>query len=132
MRTSNPALKTDTFIDSARGALRSNSSDVMTIDGAVNKTGILAFILVCSAAFVLSLAYKTTGYGEAPAIMQNSCFVMRELRVGYPTADFESKKSKGENSLSVSNPFQMSLLEMSAKVDQSTCDQDTRRKENSR
>ncbi|NRA43845.1 MAG: Bax inhibitor-1/YccA family protein [Oligoflexales bacterium] len=71
MRTSNPALKTDTFMDSARGVLRGDSSDVMTIDGSVNKTGILAFLLVCSAAFVWSLAYKTTGYGSAPAIMQN-------------------------------------------------------------
>ena len=58
-------------MDAARGVLRSNSSDVMTVDGAINKTGILAFILVCSAAFVWSLAYKTTGYGEASAILQN-------------------------------------------------------------
>ncbi|MFK7825285.1 MAG: Bax inhibitor-1/YccA family protein [Oligoflexales bacterium] len=71
MRTSNPALRTDTFVDAARGVLRGNSSDVMSIDGAINKTGILAFILVCSAAFVWSLAYKTTGYDGTPAILQN-------------------------------------------------------------
>lgn len=71
MRTSNPALRTDTFAQTARGALRGSSSEVMTVDGAINKTGILAFLLVCSAAFVWSLAYKTSGYGGVPAVQQN-------------------------------------------------------------
>lgn len=46
-KTSNPALNEDVFSDAARSRV---GQDVMTLDGAANKTGILLAICICSAA----------------------------------------------------------------------------------
>ena len=71
MRTSNPALNPNIFSDAAQGAFRGNSSEVMTVDGAVNKTGILSLILILAAGYVWSLAFSTAGYDGAPAVASN-------------------------------------------------------------
>jgi len=71
MRTSNPALKPELFRRSGAGIFGQTNSDVMTVDGAVQKTGILAFLLILSAGFVWTQAFKATGYDGAPAMLAN-------------------------------------------------------------
>lgn len=48
MRTGNPTLRSDTFTNVSRVA----GMEVMTIQGAVNKTGLLLFVLFCVASWV--------------------------------------------------------------------------------
>jgi uncharacterized YccA/Bax inhibitor family protein len=48
MRTSNPALNDNVFLDAARGF---SDSRTMTLEGTVLKTGLLLFVLVASAGF---------------------------------------------------------------------------------
>jgi uncharacterized YccA/Bax inhibitor family protein len=52
MRTANPALQSDTFRKSMSGA--SASSDAMTINGVVNKTGLALLLLIISASVTWS------------------------------------------------------------------------------
>jgi uncharacterized YccA/Bax inhibitor family protein len=57
MRSSNPALNTKTF--EQYGRVSATSSEVMTIDGTVNKTGILLLIVIASAFFVWRMYFTT-------------------------------------------------------------------------
>ncbi len=51
MRSGNPALKESTFLDLGTGAVVSRDGGAMTLNGTVNKTGILLLLAVLTAAF---------------------------------------------------------------------------------
>jgi uncharacterized YccA/Bax inhibitor family protein len=57
MRSSNPALNSKTF--DQFGPVSTSSSEVMTIDGTVNKTGILLLIVMASAFFVWRMYFTS-------------------------------------------------------------------------
>lgn len=63
MRSGNPALGKDTFLDVGSG--RVVDGETMTLNGTVNKTGLLLLILVLSAAYTWS---KFTGPESLPLI----------------------------------------------------------------
>ncbi|MDE2154741.1 MAG: Bax inhibitor-1/YccA family protein [Xanthomonadaceae bacterium] len=49
MQSGNPALNKNTFLDAASGALVAHGDDVMTINGTVNKTGLLLVLALIGA-----------------------------------------------------------------------------------
>ena len=51
MRSGNPALKDSTFLDLASGTVVRGDSSAMTLNGTVNKTGLLLLLSVITAAF---------------------------------------------------------------------------------
>lgn len=51
MRSGNPALKESTFLDLNSGSVVSHDAGAMTLNGTVNKTGILLLLTVLTAAF---------------------------------------------------------------------------------
>jgi uncharacterized YccA/Bax inhibitor family protein len=51
MRSGNPALKESTFLDLGSGTVVSRASGAMTLNGTVNKTGLLLVLAVLTAAF---------------------------------------------------------------------------------
>ena len=51
MRSGNPALKESTFLDLASGTVVRGDSSAMTLNGTVNKTGLLLLLSVITAAF---------------------------------------------------------------------------------
>ena len=51
IRSGNPALKESTFLDLGSGAVVSRDGGAMTLNGTVNKTGILLLLAVLTAAF---------------------------------------------------------------------------------
>jgi uncharacterized YccA/Bax inhibitor family protein len=51
MQSGNPALNKNTFLDAASGALASHGDEVMTLNGTVNKTGLLLVLVVIGAMF---------------------------------------------------------------------------------
>jgi len=51
MLSGNPALKESTFLDLGSGTVVSRASGAMTLNGTVNKTGLLLFLAVITAAF---------------------------------------------------------------------------------
>lgn len=51
MRSGNPALNKNTFLDVASGALSSHGDGAMTINGTVNKTGLLLILALVGAMF---------------------------------------------------------------------------------
>ena len=70
-RSGNPALKADTFSQSARGTsssggIQSMASGTMTLQGTVNKTGILLALVVLSATYTWNLFFDN---GDAGAVM---------------------------------------------------------------
>ncbi|RZA17105.1 MAG: Bax inhibitor-1/YccA family protein [Proteobacteria bacterium] len=54
MRSGNPALKESTFLDLGSGTVVSRDAGAMTLNGTVNKTGILLLLAVITAAFAWS------------------------------------------------------------------------------
>lgn len=67
MRSGNPALNENTFLDVASGQLVAGASgDAMTLNGTVNKTGFLLLLLVASASFTWNMY---TGPESLPAMM---------------------------------------------------------------
>lgn len=54
MRSGNPALKDSTFLDLASGTVVSGSSEAMSINGTVNKTGLLLLLSIITAAYAWS------------------------------------------------------------------------------
>ncbi|HEV8693768.1 MAG TPA: Bax inhibitor-1/YccA family protein [Lysobacter sp.] len=54
MRSGNPALKESTFLDLASGAVVRSDGSTMTLNGTVNKTGLLLLLTVLTAAFAWS------------------------------------------------------------------------------
>jgi uncharacterized YccA/Bax inhibitor family protein len=70
-RSGNPALKADTFSQSARGTsssggIQSMASGTMTLQGTVNKTGILLALVVLSATYTWNLFFES---GDAGSVM---------------------------------------------------------------
>lgn len=51
IRSSNPALKQSSFLDINSGAVVRGGNDVMTINGTVNKTGMLLLLCILTASF---------------------------------------------------------------------------------
>ena len=66
MRSGNPALGKDTFLDVGSGRLVTGGDQAMTINGTVNKTGLMLLILMVSAAYTWS---RYTGPESVSAIM---------------------------------------------------------------
>ncbi|PJK06312.1 hypothetical protein CO610_10415 [Lysobacteraceae bacterium NML95-0200] len=61
MRSGNPALKESTFLDLGSGALTQAPGQAMTLNGTVNKTGLLLLLAVLTAAFSWSQTFTATG-----------------------------------------------------------------------
>lgn len=61
MRSGNPALKESTFLDLGSGAVVSRDGEAMTLNGTINKTGILLLLTVLTAAFSWNQALGTDG-----------------------------------------------------------------------
>ena len=61
IRSGNPALKESTFLDLGSGAIVRGGSDVMTLNGTVNKTGLLLLLCVMTAAFAWSQVSSPAG-----------------------------------------------------------------------
>ena len=67
IRSGNPALKESTFLDLGSGAIVRDDGNVMTLNGTVNKTGMLLLLCVFSAAFTWSQVSTPAGIvGAAP------------------------------------------------------------------
>lgn len=65
-RSGNPALNKNTFLDAASGNLSAHGQDVMTLNGTVNKTGLLLVLVLVGAMFSWS---KFSGEASLPALM---------------------------------------------------------------
>lgn len=61
MRSGNPALKESTFLDLGTGTVVRNDSGAMTLNGTVNKTGILLLLTVITATFAWSQTMTPSG-----------------------------------------------------------------------
>ncbi|WNH49562.1 Bax inhibitor-1/YccA family protein [Stenotrophomonas aracearum] len=61
MRSGNPALSESTFLDLASGSVVTSPDQAMTINGTVNKTGILLLLTVITAAFAWSQTIGVDG-----------------------------------------------------------------------
>jgi uncharacterized YccA/Bax inhibitor family protein len=72
IRSGNPALKESTFLDLGSGAVVSRDAGAMTLNGTVNKTGILLLLAVLTAAFAWSQSVTVGSDGlptVAPGVM---------------------------------------------------------------
>jgi uncharacterized YccA/Bax inhibitor family protein len=67
IRSGNPALKESTFLDLGSGTVVSRDAGAMTLNGTVNKTGILLLLGVLTAAFAWSQSI-VTGTDGLPAL----------------------------------------------------------------
>ncbi|HMM23737.1 Bax inhibitor-1/YccA family protein [Pseudoxanthomonas mexicana] len=65
MRSGNPALKESTFLDLGSGTVVSRDAGAMTLNGTVNKTGILLLLSVLTAAFAWTQSVVTGPDGTA-------------------------------------------------------------------
>lgn len=61
MRSGNPALKESTFLDLGSGAVVARDGEAMTLNGTINKTGILLLLTVLTAAFSWNQALGPDG-----------------------------------------------------------------------
>lgn len=61
IRSGNPALKESTFLDLGSGTVVSRDGGAMTLNGTVNKTGILLLLCVITAAFAWMQVSSTAG-----------------------------------------------------------------------
>jgi uncharacterized YccA/Bax inhibitor family protein len=66
MRSGNPVLGANTFLDVGSGRVVSSDAGTMTINGTVNRSAVLLLLLVCGAAFTWS---KFTGPESMPAVL---------------------------------------------------------------
>jgi uncharacterized YccA/Bax inhibitor family protein len=66
MQSGNPALNKNTFLDVANGALVAHGDDAMTINGTVNKTGLMLILVLVGAMYSWA---QFTGPDSAPAMM---------------------------------------------------------------
>ncbi|MGV8941265.1 MAG: Bax inhibitor-1/YccA family membrane protein [Lysobacter sp.] len=69
MRSSNPALKSASFLDLHSGAVVRGGSDVMTLNGTVNKTGMLLLLCVLTASFAWAQVSTPAGIVGAQPYM---------------------------------------------------------------
>ena len=74
IRSGNPALKESTFLDLGSGTVVSRDAGAMTLNGTVNKTGLLLLLAVLTGAYAWSQMQITetgvtgTGYAWGGAI----------------------------------------------------------------
>ena len=61
MRSGNPALKDNTFLDLGSGTLVRDDAGAMSINGTVNKTGFLLLLTMLTAAFAWTQAFSADG-----------------------------------------------------------------------
>ena len=66
MRSGNPALGQNTFLDASTGSVVTRDGQAMTLNGTVNKTGLLLLIMLASATYTWS---RYTGPESTGAIM---------------------------------------------------------------
>ncbi|RCS31549.1 hypothetical protein DEO45_00050 [Rhodanobacter denitrificans] len=66
MQSGNPALNKNTFLDAASGAVVTRGDEVMTINGTVNKTGLLLLLVLVGAMVSWS---RFAGPDSLPAVM---------------------------------------------------------------
>ncbi|MFC5527696.1 Bax inhibitor-1/YccA family protein [Rhodanobacter ginsengisoli] len=66
MQSGNPALNKNTFLDAASGALASHGDEVMTLNGTVNKTGLLLVLVLIGATYSWS---QFAGPASLPAML---------------------------------------------------------------
>ena len=71
IRSGNPALKESTFLDLGSGTVVSRDAGAMTLNGTVNKTGILLLLSVLTAAFAWnqSIVMGADGPTVAPGVV---------------------------------------------------------------
>jgi len=69
MRSGNPALSESTFLDLASGSVVARPDQAVTINGTVNKTGILLLLTVLTAAFAWSQSVDAYGQVSSSAMM---------------------------------------------------------------
>ena len=71
IRSGNPALKESTFLDLGSGAVVSRDAGAMSLNGTVNKTGILLLLSVLTAAFAWnqSIVMGPDGPAVAPGVV---------------------------------------------------------------
>ena len=70
MRSGNPALNQNTFLDVSTGQLVSGAgADAMTLNGTVNKTGMMLLMLVATAAYTWSLYTPENPGAEMPGLL---------------------------------------------------------------
>jgi uncharacterized YccA/Bax inhibitor family protein len=60
-RSGNPALKDSTFLDLSSGSMVAGDAGTMSLNGTVNKTGLLLLLTVLTAAFAWSQTMTATG-----------------------------------------------------------------------
>ena len=65
MQSGNPALNKNTFLDAASGTVFSRDGDAMTLNGTVNKTGLMLVLVVVGAMFSWS---RFAGPASLPAL----------------------------------------------------------------
>ena len=65
MQSGNPALNKNTFLDAATGTVFSRDGDAMTLNGTVNKTGLMLVLVVVGAMFSWS---RFAGPASLPAL----------------------------------------------------------------
>ena len=80
MKSSNPALKQDLF--SSSGFMSRTAQDHMTVDGAVQKTGILVALICLSAGFVWSQIFSAAGLESVPALQQGQSLAYTASTIG--------------------------------------------------
>ncbi|NEL27783.1 MAG: hypothetical protein G3W59_22845, partial [Xanthomonas perforans] len=61
MRSGNPALRESTFLDLGSGSVVTRDGQAMTLNGTVNKTGLLLLMAVVTAAFAWSQSIGADG-----------------------------------------------------------------------
>jgi uncharacterized YccA/Bax inhibitor family protein len=83
MRTSNPALSERTFLEESRGRDRSG---VMTVNGAVAKTGFLIALLLAAGGFAWHMVFPLGVTGSAPRMDYAMGFVLGGLFGGLLTS----------------------------------------------
>ncbi|PJK11013.1 hypothetical protein CO608_00630 [Lysobacteraceae bacterium NML08-0793] len=69
MRSGNPALSESTFLDLGSGTLRQAAGNAMTLNGTVNKTGILLLLAVLTATFSWSQTFTASGEVASSAML---------------------------------------------------------------
>jgi len=69
MRSGNPALKADTFLDAGSGNLVRGGAGTMTLNGTVNKTALLLVLTLVGALFTWSRSAAGIAAGNPAAVM---------------------------------------------------------------
>lgn len=67
MRSGNPALQESTFLDTASGTVVTRGNEAMSLNGTVNKTGMLLLLAVLTAAFAWNQTLTADGQLAASA-----------------------------------------------------------------